>query len=88
MRSLGITRGLDKLGRITLPIEIRKSLGMEHGTPLEILADDKGIYIQKHSTGCRYCGGMDNVVVWHGEKVCKVCAADILAKSVKESVEG
>jgi len=88
MRSLGITRKLDALGRVTLPVELRQSLGYETGTPLEILADDKSLYIKKASDGCTFCHSDIKVVAWHGDRVCRICAADILAKSVKDGVKG
>ena len=86
MKSLGIIIKIDKFGRIILPSELRKSLGYGPETPLEILADSKGLYIKKHSKGCMFCGSDDKVVAWHRDKVCRACASDILAKGVKEGV--
>jgi len=88
MKPLGIVRKLDNLNRLTIPKELCRSLNMEPGTPLEILADEKGLRIQKHSEGCVYCHSEDKVVVWHGVLICRACASDILAKGVKEGVAG
>jgi len=88
MRAMGITRKMDNLNRLVIPKELCKSLNIGAGTPMEILANDKGIYLKKSSVGCTFCQSVDDVVAWHGVLVCKVCAGDILAKSVKESVGG
>ena len=54
MKAIGITRKIDDLGRICIPKELRKSLGIDTDTPLEILADEKGIYIRKYAAGCMF----------------------------------
>ena len=88
MKQLGISVTIDSFGRITIPKSLRLSMGYEPTTALEILPDGKGLRIQKHSTGCVFCGSDVKVVVWHGDKVCRICAADILAKSVKDGADG
>ena len=79
MKALGITRNVDALGRIVIPKEIRKVLNIPEGTAMEMMADDKGIYMRKYVAGCTFCNGMDKLVEFGGTKVCKDCAAKILA---------
>ena len=80
MKSLGIVRNMDDLGRVVIPKEVRKSLGFERHTPMEMLADEKGIYIRKYEVGCTFCKGMDKLVEFGGTSVCKNCAEIILGK--------
>jgi len=87
MKQLGISVTMDSFGRITIPKSLRLSMGYEPTTPLEMLSDGKELRIRKHFTGCMFCGSDDKVVAWHGDRVCRACASDILAKSVKECVE-
>lgn len=51
MKSTGIVRRIDDLGRIVIPKEIRRMYGIENGDPLEINVDENGIYIQKYFPG-------------------------------------
>lgn len=80
LRAIGIVRKVDELGRLVLPKELRKSLNIEVGTPLEILADEKGIYIRKYEVGCTFCRNMEGLVEFGGTQVCKACAKAILGK--------
>jgi len=86
MKPLGISITMDSFGRITIPKSLRLSMGYEPATALEMLADGKGLRIQKHSIGCMFCESEVKVVAWHGDKVCRACASDILSKGVKEGV--
>ena len=88
MKPIGISVTMDSFGRITIPKSLRLSMGYEPTTALEMLAEGSGLRIRKHSTGCMFCGSDAKVVAWHGDKVCRACASDILAKGVKEGVGG
>lgn len=80
MKAIGIVRKVDELGRVVLPIELRRSLNISEGEPLEILADEKGIYLRKYESGCTFCKGTEDLVVFGGTKVCKKCAKAILGE--------
>ena len=56
MKSTGIVRHIDNLGRITLPIELRKTLDMACGDPLEIYTEGNSIILRKHESSCVFCG--------------------------------
>ena len=73
-------RKVDELGRVVIPKELRRSLNIVEGEPLEILADVEGIYLRKYVSGCTFCKGMDELVEFGGTQVCKKCAKAILNK--------
>lgn len=50
MKATGIVRRIDDLGRVVIPKEIRRSLKIREGDPLEIFIENNGVYFQKHST--------------------------------------
>lgn len=79
MKALGITRKMDSLNRLVIPKELCRSLNIGPGTAMEMLADDKGVYMRKYVAGCTFCHGMDKLVEFGGTNVCKDCAAKILA---------
>jgi len=85
MKPLGISVTMDSFGRITIPKSLRLTMGYEPNTPLEMMADGSGLRIRKHLVGCVFCGSDDKVVAWRGSIVCRACASDILAKSVKDN---
>jgi len=87
MKPLGISVTMDSFGRITIPKSLRLTMGFEPTTPLEMLADGSGLRIQNHLVGCMFCRSDIKVVAWHGSVVCRACASDILAKSVKDTCE-
>ncbi|POO88702.1 AbrB family transcriptional regulator, partial [Clostridium sp. 2-1] len=56
MKSSGIVRNLDNLGRVVIPKEIRKVLGINEGDPIEIAKVNNDIVLRKYSKGCIFCG--------------------------------
>lgn len=77
MKSTGIVRKVDDLGRIVLPKELRKLLHINERDPLEIFVDGGYIMLQKYEPTCIFCGGNDSIRVFKGRNVCKECAAEI-----------
>lgn len=73
MKSSGIVRKLDPLGRIVIPKEIRKVLGIGEGDSLEISKVDNEIVVRKYSKGCIFCGNDKEVVEFNGVLVCEGC---------------
>jgi len=80
MRVLGIVRKIDPLGRVVIPKEVRDILGLKKYEPVEMLTDEKGVYIRKYEAGCTFCRGSDNLVEFGGTHVCRDCARKILGK--------
>ncbi len=77
MKSSGIVRPIDNLGRVTLPIELRRALGLSEGTGLEICLDGKNIILRKFSPCCIFCGDADNLILYNDTHICRDCATAI-----------
>ena len=71
MKSTGIVRKLDELGRITLPIELRRTLGVSERDPLEIFVDEGRIILQKYEPTDVFNGEKDELYDYCGKKVSK-----------------
>lgn len=75
MKSTGVTRQVDGLGRFVLPIEIRRSLDINEGDALEIFTDDNRIILQKYQPACTFCGEASEVVLFADKRICRHCLA-------------
>ena len=71
MKSTGIVRKLDELGRITLPIELIRNLDVNERDPLEIFVDDDKIILKKYDPSDIFTGDMEDLVEYKGKKVSK-----------------
>ena len=74
MKSTGIVRKVDELGRVVLPIELRRTMGIAERDPLGIYVDQDKIIFIKYEPACIFCGDASNVQVFHGKNVCRECA--------------
>ena len=77
MHYLGIVRRVDALGRIVLPMELRKQLELEQGDALEIFTEDNKVILKKYQPACIFCGNADNVTYYKGKLVCLDCIAEL-----------
>ncbi|MBQ8025737.1 MAG: AbrB/MazE/SpoVT family DNA-binding domain-containing protein [Oscillospiraceae bacterium] len=77
MKSTGIVRKVDELGRIVLPIELRRTLNIAEKDSLEIYVEDDTIILRKFETRCVFCGNTKNVVEYKGKNICPDCIRDI-----------
>ena len=77
MKSTGIVRKVDELGRVVLPKELRTTLDIAQKDPLEIYIDGNSIILKKHEPACIFCGDAANVVSYMDKKVCKNCIAKL-----------
>lgn len=73
MKSTGVVRKMDDLGRIVLPIEIRKMMDIGEKDAVEIFTDGDKIVLRKYQPACLFCGEESEVVLFEGKKVCKGC---------------
>ena len=73
MKFAGIVRRLDEVGRIVLPIELRKKLDLNPHDPVEIFVDDEKVILKKYVPTCIFCGNPDDVILYHNKLVCKNC---------------
>jgi transcriptional pleiotropic regulator of transition state genes len=83
MKSTGIVRKVDELGRIVLPIELRRTLGIDEKDPLEIYVDQEKIILKKYEPACVFCGNASDNQLFYGKNVCRECAT-----AMKDSVSG
>ena len=77
MKSTGIVRKVDELGRIVLPIEIRKIMDINIKDPVEIFTDEDKIILKKYQPSCVFCGNADNVVYFNNKRICADCREKI-----------
>ena len=73
MNSTGIVRKVDELGRIVLPIELRRTLDIAERDELEIYLDDDKVVLKKYEPSCIFCGSSCGLVTYHGRNVCMEC---------------
>ena len=73
MKASGIIRNVDPLGRVVIPKEIRKVMGINKGDPLEIAKVNNDIILRKYSKGCIFCGSEKNVKDFNNVPVCSGC---------------
>ena len=77
MKSTGIVRRIDELGRIVLPKELRRTLGIEFKDPMEIYLEGEKIILKKHYDACVFCGGIEDLTEFLGKHICGECKKKI-----------
>lgn len=77
MKSTGIVRKVDELGRIVLPKELRGTLKIDHKDPLEIYVEEDCIILKKYEPACIFCGNAAGVGTYMDKKICDECLAKI-----------
>lgn len=82
MKSTGIVRKVDELGRIVLPIELRRTLDIGERDSLEIYVDNDAVILKKYERSCIFCSSREKVYLFSGKYVCGECI-DKLAGSIK-----
>ncbi len=78
MKSTGIVRKVDELGRIVLPIELRRTLDIKERDALEIYVDGEKIILKKYSPACIFCGEAEAVTYFKGKNICPKCAGELV----------
>jgi len=69
MKFTGIVRRVDELGRVVLPVELRRSLNIEVGDSLEIHVDEDSVILRKFQHTDIFTGNTENLIEFHGKKV-------------------
>ena len=80
LKSTGIVRKVDELGRVVIPIELRRTLGIDIKDPVEIYVDGENIILKKYQPACIFCDKADNVVLFKGKNVCADCIRELRGK--------
>ena len=84
MKSTGIVRKVDELGRVVIPIEIRNKFNIVEKDPIEIYVDGTSIVLKKYEPNCIFCGNTKNLVEYKGKLICNKCAQKISELNDKE----
>ncbi len=77
MKSTGVVRRIDELGRIVLPSSLRAHFDIKANDPLEIFTDGEKIILQKYQPACIFCDDADDIVYFEGKRICKTCLEKI-----------
>jgi len=77
MKATGIVRKVDELGRVVIPIELRRTLGIDLKDPLEIYVEGENIIFKKYEPACVFCGDAGNIKNFKGKNVCEKCIAEL-----------
>ena len=86
MKSTGIVRNIDPLGRVVLPMELRKLLDLKVQDPVEIFTHGSDVVIRKYRPGCVFCNRDGSMLQFKGLYVCSHCIAE-LASSEEDFTE-
>ena len=73
MKSTGIVRKIDELGRIVLPMELRKTLNIQIKDPIEIYVEGDSVVLKKYEPTCIFCGDVTNVTSFKDKNICEQC---------------
>ena len=80
MKSTGIVRKVDELGRIVLPIELRRTLDISERDALEIYVDGSSIILKKYQPSCIFCDDATDIISYKGKNVCAKCMKELAKK--------
>ncbi len=78
MKSTGIVRNIDELGRVVVPKELRKKLGINNGDPVEIYVEGEKIILTKYHPVCHFCGSSSDLIEYKEKNICKECVKALL----------
>lgn len=78
MKSTGIVRKIDELGRIVIPKELRRSFDLKDDEDaLEIFVDDNTIVLKKYEPTCIFCNTIKDIATFRGKNVCPKCMKEM-----------
>lgn len=81
MKSTGIVRKVDELGRVVIPIELRRTLRIAEKDALEIYVDGEKIILKKYEPACIFCGNAEGVKVYKDKNICTECLENMAVVS-------
>lgn len=79
MKNTGVIRRVDELGRVVLPAEIRRAMGIGERELLEIYVEEDRLVMKKHRPACVFCGGDRELAVFRDRSVCSACREQLKA---------
>lgn len=88
MKKTGMTRPVDKMGRIVIPKEIRESLGVRNNLDsFEIMVEEDKIILKKYEPACIFCDCVKEGIEYNGKIVCKDCLDKMMHINAQEQLE-
>ncbi len=89
IKSTGIIRRVDELGRVVLPIELRNKFGIAEKDPMEIFVDGSSIILKKYEPNCIFCGSSKKLTSYNDKLICSKCLEKIgkLSSEQDETIE-
>ena len=86
MKSTGMVRKIDELGRLVLPKEIRDILNINDKDMFDFFIDDEMIIMKKCKSACAFCSSMEDIFIFKDYSICRECMKDIAAVLKNEPV--
>lgn len=77
MKSTGMVRKVDELGRIVLPIEMRRTLDIAEKDSLEIYVEGSSVILKKYRPSCIFCDSSKDISLFKGKNVCPKCVKEL-----------
>lgn len=77
MKSTGVVRKVDRLGRVVIPIELRRNLDIEEKDALEIFIEGENIILKKYAPACIFCGQAKDITSFKGKNICPACLKEL-----------
>ncbi len=77
MRTPGMLRKIDDLGRVVIPSEIRKAMQIDKGDVLEMSMEEDRLVIRKFAPACIFCGGTEHLFTYEEKNICGQCIETI-----------
>lgn len=77
MKSTGIVRKIDELGRVVLPMELRRTLNLNIKDSIEIYVEGQSIILKKYEPCCVFCGEASDVTDFKGKNICAKCKKEL-----------
>lgn len=77
MKSLGIVRRVDELGRIVIPMELRRTFDIAEGDGLEIYTEGEQIILKKYAPSCIFCREASEIINFKGKNICRTCLKEL-----------
>lgn len=84
MKSTGIIRRVDELGRVVIPIELRNQFNIVEKDPIEIYVEGSSIILKKFEPNCIFCGNNKNLLEYNDKLICKNCSEKIAQLKIEE----
>ena len=84
MKSTGIVRKLDELGRVVIPIELRNKFNISERDPIEMYVDGSNSVLKKYECNCIFCGNSNDLKDFKGKNICSNCLKKINTMTEKE----